>query len=1009
MKTKFLIIGVLVISIMVPTSSSAQESINCHFGDQSTSLDDIFEKDLAVKAFVEKHPDATRNVAIDETKPPNGELTFSTENQNEKETLMIKFTQNENGCYRPKSYHYSYDNGIVDVSIQNSLSNFTEIINLIKSDEKKLEDFYPKNCNPIKLDYVMEGDSMPHFCKIDDSNSIVMSLQKYVGGPVEIKIPDKVMDALFYNCIDSDDYFVLINGEEVDFEWNDNNEGWYSITLELPRGYSKVEIIRTFQLNLTQEGFCGSIWNEHERYISPSLQKRIGVDLHTIQCNDGLVLAIKNDGSPACVKPETKEKLAQRDWTYQKESKLLVLDDNQQDIGRYLKQVLILDESSIDATVSYPTNTAHHKMFPDEHQSIVSDCTENNNGANLSLLYLKEIDSIQNKMTFKVEDKEFDGLQCDDALWQELTRWGYCGPPDHVIPHIDVVVPSVADAQRKVGFMFDVPKYLPEGYDIQKVTVGRDNERATLYISAEPITDETQACDFAWGHEGIYLFYGVHPEILSFGSRYSDVPGEPQSWHVTINGNPGLAEQRWVGDRFGMPIPQSSDLQVSMPDDDILIYMSSSLPVEELIKIAESISNPIFNSDIIPDYSLITSNAKNGSGEDDTDSIPVKITGKTSKQICNKVRMECDDGHYFSATYDLQKHTATLEQQVSYNNYVLKISNREMCYKINHDPSDYCSFLNMDYSSVLDGNKSTMLSQPLDFWKELPREEQLAYHEEYGDLFFEELGKMILKDELKKELEKQNIANANNDFRLHAGMVEESLPPFVYYTVVINSTDGKSYMFGGRTHTNQVLDMYHEELIFYDDVSTKLPIDSFRNDSPVIVIRPQNESDDSTRKLFMNFDKNQDVTFVNGLSVPIRIQDKSSGNPEKEHELGWIGPKIKPNETWRMQINATGYYEWNAKIVPTESGEWWEPHESGDIMAYSEDMSDVDFHEKLRIAGEFVMDSEIPVSGIGMGNGEGLRIGFSSAIIEMLPDAQSYYMSRVKQVIPFDVPIIFLN
>ena len=997
------------ISIMIPTSLSAQESIKCHFGDKSVSFDDIFEKDFAVKAFVEKHPNSTRHVAIDETKPPNGELTFSTENQNEKETLMIKFTQNDDGCYRPKSYHYSYDNGIIDVSIQNSLSNFTEIINLIKSDEKKLEDFFPKNCNPIKLDYVLEGDSKPHFCKVDDSSSIVISLQKHVGGQVEIKIPYNVMDALFYNCIDSGDYFVLINGEEVDFEWNDyDDEDMYGIILEAPQGHSRVEIIRTFQLNLTQEGFCGSIWNEHERYISPSLQKRIGVDLQTIQCNDGLILTIKKDGSPACVKSETKEKLAERNWLYQKESTLQVLDNNQQDIGRYLKQVSILDESSIDATVSYPTNTAHHKMFPDEYQSIVSDCTENNSGANLSLLYLKEIDNDQNKITFKVEDKKFDGLQCDDALWQELTQWGYCGPPDYVIPHIDVEVSSVADAQRQVGFVFDIPKYLPEGYDIQKITIGRDADRATLYISPEPITDNTQACEFAWGHEGIYLFYNVHPEILSFGSSYSDASDEPQIWPVIINDNSGLAEQRWVGDRFGMPIPQRSDLQISMPDDGILVKMNASLPVEELIKIAESIAYPIFNSDIIPDYSLVSSQTKNND-QTKENSIPVKITGKTSKQICNKIKMECNDDHFFSATYDLHKNTATLKQSVSYNNYVLSINNNELCYRINGDPSNYCSFLNIDYSLILDGNKSTMLSQPLDFWKDLQREKQSSFHDKYGDLFFEELGKIVLKEAIKEEIEKQNIVNANNDFGLHTGMVEESFPPFVYYTTVINSTDGKSYMFGGRTHTNQVLEVYYEELIFYDDVHSKLPIDSFRNDSPVIVIQPENKSGTNTDKMFVNFDKNQDITFLNGLSVPIRIQDKGSGNPEKEHELAWVGPTIEPNETWTFQINSTGYYEWNSKIAPVESGSWWEPHESGDLIAYSEDMSDVDFREKLRIAGEFVMDSEIPVAGIGMGNNEGLRIGFSSAIIEMLPDAQDYYMTRVKQVIPFGVPIILWN
>lgn len=344
----------------------------------------------------------------------------------------------------------------------------------------------------------------------------------------------------------------------------------------------------------------------------------------------------------------------------------------------------------------------------------------------------------------------------------------------------------------------------------------------------------------------------------------------------------------WVGDRFGMPIPQQSKILFYMQDENHIIQIHSSLAADELFKIAESISNPIFNSDIVPDYSHTVSQVKNNN-DDEKDSIPVKITGKTSKQICNKVRMGCNDGYFFSATYDLHTDTATLEQSVSYNNYVLEISTREICYKINNDPSDYCSFLNVDYSSILDGNKPHMLSQPLAFWKNLPREDLFSFHEEYGDLFFAELGKMILKDELKKELEKQNIANANNDFRLHTSMVEQSLPPYVYYATVVNSTDGKSYMFGGRTHTNQVLDVYHDELIFYDDVSAKLSIDSFRNDSPVIVIRPQHESDSNTSKLFINFDKNQDVTFVNSLSVPIRIQDKGSGIQKKSMSLDGLG------------------------------------------------------------------------------------------------------------------------
>ena len=754
---------------------------------------------------------------------------------------------------------------------------------------------------------------------------------------------------------------------------------------------------------------CTELYEENQiaNSLSPLKQFKSGVAIDEIQCRNSLTLVVKYDGAPACVKEESIPKLIERGWSklhmYHYDD-VVVLSEGQS--WGYIRDISILDNGYVGMTMSYPTNKAHHEIYPDEHQSIVGNCTEQDNSAILSLLYLKESNKEQNKITFTKKNKTFDGLKCDDALWQELIRWGYCGPPGLLLSNRDAEVSSIAEMHKQAGFVLDLPKYLPEGYDIQKITVGREGNKVVMYISPEPISHETNSCDFAWHYEGIYLNYSIHPEILNWGSYYSDSPDEPQTWPVTIMENPGRAEQRWVGDRFGTPIPQQSDLQLSIPDEGTLVTMSSSLPVEELIKVAESISNPIFNSDIVPDYSKTALHVENSSNDDDIHSVPVKITGKTSTQICNKIRMMCDDGHVFSAMYNMHTDTATFEQSVSYNNYVLDISNRELCYKINSDPTDYCSFLNVDYSPILDGNKPTMLSQPLDFWKDMTREEQFSFHEEYGGLFFEELGKIVLKDELKKEFEKQNITNTNNDFRLHTGMVEESLPPFVYYTTVINSTDGKSYMFGGRTHTNQVLDIYHNELIFYDNVSAKLPIDSFRNDSPAIVIRPENEHNSNTDKLFMNFDKNQEVVFVNSMSVPIRIQDKGSDDPERENEIAWMGPIMNPKDTWRMQINSTGYYEWNSKIVPAEHGGWWESNESGDIIVYSEDMEDVDFREKLRIAGEFVMDSEIAIGGIGMGNNEGLRIGFSSSITEMLPNAMDYYKKRVVQLIPFDIPII---
>jgi len=49
--------------------------------------------------------------------------------------------------------------------------------------------------------------------------------------------------------------------------------------------------------------------------FSPIKQIRMGTAPDEIQCNDGLELIFKStNGSPACVKPKTVEKLIERGW-----------------------------------------------------------------------------------------------------------------------------------------------------------------------------------------------------------------------------------------------------------------------------------------------------------------------------------------------------------------------------------------------------------------------------------------------------------------------------------------------------------------------------------------------------------------------------------------------------------------------------------------------------------------------------------------------------------------------
>lgn len=315
MKNLFLISVLFAILIAIP-AAYAENTASCTFGDESMSKDNIFEKDFAAMAFVEKHPNVTRTMPTDESGSLKNQLVLQAENDGIKETLELLFHTDTNGCYIPASYHYSYDDGIIDATVKNSVANFTEIMNLIKSDEKKIEDFYPRNCNPIKLDYVIDGESKPHFCKIDKHNSIVMSLQKHIGDTVEIHIPQKTMDALFYNCNTDDEFFILVNDEEVNFE-ADDIDGTITFTMTIPHGSSRVEMIKTSSPNVDGNESCINILGVDGKYLSPLLQTKIGIDPDKIKCNSRLEIVSKHDGSPACVTPETIPKLVERGWTTQ--------------------------------------------------------------------------------------------------------------------------------------------------------------------------------------------------------------------------------------------------------------------------------------------------------------------------------------------------------------------------------------------------------------------------------------------------------------------------------------------------------------------------------------------------------------------------------------------------------------------------------------------------------------------------------------------------------------------
>jgi len=66
--------------------------------------------------------------------------------------------------------------------------------------------------------------------------------------------------------------------------------------------------------NSFSSSFSVNDYVKEKTMILPLKQFQSGIILDEIQCNDDLVLVQKYDGSPACVKPESKQKLMDRGW-----------------------------------------------------------------------------------------------------------------------------------------------------------------------------------------------------------------------------------------------------------------------------------------------------------------------------------------------------------------------------------------------------------------------------------------------------------------------------------------------------------------------------------------------------------------------------------------------------------------------------------------------------------------------------------------------------------------------
>jgi predicted secreted protein with PEFG-CTERM motif len=94
------------------------------------------------------------------------------------------------------------------------------------------------------IGYTITGGKLLGIMPDVDANSLIISIEATEDGSITLTIPRSVLDAVFEDGED-DDFFVLIDGEEVDFDETSTSTD-RTLTIEFPAGAEEIEIIGTF-------------------------------------------------------------------------------------------------------------------------------------------------------------------------------------------------------------------------------------------------------------------------------------------------------------------------------------------------------------------------------------------------------------------------------------------------------------------------------------------------------------------------------------------------------------------------------------------------------------------------------------------------------------------------------------------------------------------------------------------------------------------------------------------
>ena len=171
-------------------------------------------------------------------------------------------------------------------------------------------------------------------------------------GILKIQIPRNVPMG---NMGDIGNPFILVDGEEVrrSTQYKESQTTcFWEFTIPFKGGNKEIDIFGTSTASSSQGPIRG-IEVPPECVIKPSPKSQIanGVLPENVTCKEGLQLIFKSkDNSPACVKPQTAEKLVERGWGYDISAISLPVPENVIEQPNSMKTIKV---TNTDFTINY--------------------------------------------------------------------------------------------------------------------------------------------------------------------------------------------------------------------------------------------------------------------------------------------------------------------------------------------------------------------------------------------------------------------------------------------------------------------------------------------------------------------------------------------------------------------------------------------------------------------------------------------------------------------------------